>query len=269
MSTPQFQEARQILKSVYQKQLRQPTETKASKKLGLWGDPGKRPWLPVGIALSLIVLLFFYLTAMPKADEEAPLIGEPTVSATSHQGREQDQSTGEEAVSSEETKESDQVVSSNPKTVVYLSGAVKHPGVYEIATNDRVIDVLEKAGGAKEAADLSAVNLAAPLTDGEQVDIPTRIGDQQELPQKAQGSKSTSAKTKQTRTRAAIKRKLRINHANAQQLQELPGIGPALAQRILEYRKTHGPFKRLSELSQVKGISVRTLERLTPLIALP
>jgi competence protein ComEA len=137
---------------------------------------------------------------------------------------------------------------------VYVSGAVVNPDVYTLAPGAIVRDALTAAGGATADADLDRVNLAQLLVAGQQVHIP-RVG---EAPTPAPGTGGTSA--------PALTGPLNINTAAAGELELLPGIGPALAQRIVEYRDAHGPFNTIEELQNVSGIGPATLDELRSLI---
>lgn len=139
---------------------------------------------------------------------------------------------------------------------VYVTGAVVHPGVYVLAETSIVQDALNAAGGASKDADLIAVNLAARLEDGEQVTVPTLSPD---------GSSSALPSTSLGTTTHA---RISINHGTLAELDTLPGIGPAKAQAIVDYRTAHGPFKRLEDLQNVKGIGPKTYEDLKSLITL-
>jgi len=122
---------------------------------------------------------------------------------------------------------------------VHVVGAVKKPGVYVLAPGSRIIDAVEAAGGMAKKAAPEQLNLAAPLTDGQQVVMP-RAGDVAGQPP---ASASPGAGSK-----------ISLNTADAQELQQLPGIGPSLAARIIEFRTKNGPFASLSDLDAVSGI---------------
>lgn len=133
---------------------------------------------------------------------------------------------------------------------VYVSGRVLAPGVYQLDQTARVIEVIEMAGGAKEDAHLDALNLARVLTDGEQVHVPT-VGDPAvptELPASAQAGPAC----------------IDPNTADVSQLQELSGIGPALADRIVTHRETTGSFNSNEDLRNVSGIGPKIYERIQP-----
>lgn len=137
-----------------------------------------------------------------------------------------------------------------PQLKAYVSGAVQRPGVYVIGPDDRVADLLKAAGGPTQDADLDRVNLAQRLNDADHIHIPSRA----ESPAASPDSS------------AAERGLININTASMEKLQELKGIGPALAQAIVDYRNEHGPFQRTEDLLEVKGIGPKTLEDLRPYI---
>jgi competence protein ComEA len=134
-----------------------------------------------------------------------------------------------------------------PAGLVHVAGAVRDPGVYEIGPGARVIEAIREAGGPTRRADLSALNLAATLEDGQQVLVPQRV------PPGAAGAVGTPA------TRAGP---LRLSTATQEQLEELDGIGPALASRIVEWRRAHGGIRSVDDLLDVPGIGPTRLESL-------
>jgi competence protein ComEA len=137
-----------------------------------------------------------------------------------------------------------------PRLVVDVAGAVRRPGLYTLAPGTRVDDALAAAGGATPRADVTAVNLAAPLADGEQVVVPVRG---------AAGTAGGGAGS-------AI---VDLNSATAEQLDALPGIGPSTAAKIVAYRQQHGAFHSLAELDAVSGIGPSKLAELKGLVTPP
>jgi competence protein ComEA len=130
---------------------------------------------------------------------------------------------------------------------VYVSGAVEHQRVVTVPIGSLVSDALEAAGGATDAADLDAVNLAATLADHQHVVVPTRVG-----------SPTVTASTSQTL--------IDVNSASVEELQTLPGIGATRAADIVAYREAHGPFQRVEDIESVPGIGPGILERIALLI---
>jgi competence protein ComEA len=135
--------------------------------------------------------------------------------------------------------------------VVDVAGAVRRPGLYHLAAGTRIADAVAAAGGATGKADVTLVNLAAPLADGEQVLVPARGG--AGAADGAGGAPSPTAP-------------LDLNTANADQLDALPGVGPATAQKIIDYRQAHGPFRSMDELEGVPGIGPSKLAQLKGLV---
>ena len=140
--------------------------------------------------------------------------------------------------------------------LAHAAGAVRHPGLYELAAGERVADLLEAAGGATRAADLDRVNLAAPVADGTQVIVPRRGEPVPTLSTPTDGS-SPSA------TPAAP---VNINLAGPEELETLPGVGPATAAAIIEYRDANGPFASADELIDVPGIGEAKLAAVADLV---
>lgn len=143
-----------------------------------------------------------------------------------------------------------------PATVaVHIAGAVARPGVLWLPEGSRVVDAIAAAGGAAADADTDRVNLAAPLGDGAWIHVP-RVGEPTASP--PAGASGPAGE----RSGAPVD----LNTASAEQLVELPGIGPATAAAIVEHRTTHGPFRSVESLADVPGIGQAKLERLRPLV---
>ncbi|QNN50978.1 ComEA family DNA-binding protein [Phycicoccus endophyticus] len=141
--------------------------------------------------------------------------------------------------------------------VVHVVGRVRHPGVRRLPAGSRVADAVEAAGGASRGADLSAVNLARLLVDGEQVRVP-RPGEAVSEPLAAPAPGATSG--------AQPAAPVSLSTADLTTLDTLPGIGPVLAQRIVDWRTENGQFTSVDEVVEVSGIGEKLLEQLRPLV---
>jgi competence protein ComEA len=125
-----------------------------------------------------------------------------------------------------------------PSFYVHIVGAVVKPGIYSLEVGSRLFDAVIAAGGFLPKADQSSVNLARTLTDGEQISV-LKIGDQQATSSGLSNSGSSA---------------ISVNRATQAELETLPGVGPALAGRIIDWRTANGGFKRLEDLKNVGGI---------------
>lgn len=142
------------------------------------------------------------------------------------------------------------------RVVVDVVGAVRRPGLYRLEQGTRIADAVARAGGATGKADLSMVNLAAPLADGEQVVVPKRgaAGAAVGAGAAAAGAAPTTGP-------------VHLSTATLEQLDSLPGIGPVTAQKILDYRAKHGAFTSVDELDAVPGIGPSRMDQLHDLVA--
>ena len=129
---------------------------------------------------------------------------------------------------------------------IHVAGAVRRPGVYRVDANQRVIGAIRKAGGPTPPADLSLVNLAAPLQDGQQIVVPRRAA--ATAPEAAGGPAGAGP--------------VSLSSATVEQLDGLDGIGPTLAARIVAWRSQHGGFSSIDQLLEVPGIGPTRLDAL-------
>lgn len=191
-----------------------------------------RPVLVGAALIALALVLFAAWHFWPKAS------GDFVAAAASSQGS--------SAATSEDTP------ATQGEIVVDIEGAVNAPGLYALPADARVGDAIQAAGGLAANAQPGAANLAQKLTDGEQVIIPT-IEEAQESTQTGVSSAGESSRKDG---------KININTADADELQKLSGVGPALSERIIDYRKSKGRFSSIDELKNVSGIGETRFENL-------
>jgi competence protein ComEA len=135
--------------------------------------------------------------------------------------------------------------------IVDVAGWVRHPGVYRFDPGARIVDAVDRAGGARDGADLMVLNLAAPLTDGQQVLVPKKG--------RSVTPVGTSTGGTVTGTTGGL---VNINTADEPTLETLNGVGPVTAAAIIKYREENGPFATVDQLDAVSGIGPATLEEL-------
>lgn len=258
----------------------QPGTTRSTR----WGLSPRVLLLVAVLALVAVVWGVTQFSAAPRAEQ----VASPSASAESVQavGTQQSPGTQSTAQPSANPSESAQGGASGEATVrVHVAGAVNNPGVYTLPAQGRAVDAIAAASGAAADADLDRVNLAGALSDGVQIYVPHRgetaaptqiqpIGGTANAGQgnAANGASQGGAQPQPARTLtpAGSAQKgsapVNINTATAEELQTLPRIGPAMAQRIIAWREAHGGFRSVDELDAVPGIGPSMLENLRPLV---
>ena len=200
------------------------------------GRPGARALWAAGVVAVLLLLLWTWRDRpTPEAVPEGLVEPSPTAAASAPPDAVPSPSVGE-------------VADTSSTVVVSVVGLVARPGLVTLPTGSRVADAVEAAGGLREEADPASVNLAAVVSDGQQV----AVG----VPGAAGGS---GAPPPPGGSAGAV----HLNTASATELDALPGIGPVLAQRIVDHRSEHGPFQRVEDLQDVAGIGPAILEGLS------
>ncbi|HAR63945.1 MAG: hypothetical protein DKM50_12880 [Candidatus Margulisiibacteriota bacterium] len=139
--------------------------------------------------------------------------------------------------------------------MVHIAGEVRRPGVYKIVDATRLVDLIKEAGGMTEKSDLTDINLAMQLHDGQKIIIPSAGMISSETQGVSSGTKSSSAV-------------ININQATCEQLQDIPGIGKKYAENIIKYREANGYFKSYDDLRKVKGIGKKRIEKIKELSVL-
>ncbi len=160
-----------------------------------------------------------------------------------------------EAGSERDGKDTLPVVPDEPLLIiVHICGEVVNPGVYEIPEGSRVIDLIEKAGGATGAACIDSLNLAREAMDGQKIYVPSIEEAEAGIFEAPAGEDSGYSLT------------ININTASGAQLESLPGIGPVTAEKIIQYRSANGPFARKEDLLDISGIGPKKFEAIKDLI---
>lgn len=258
----------------------QPGTTRSTR----WGLSPRVLLLVAVLALVAVVWGVTQFSAAPRAEQ----IASPSATAESVQavGAQQSPGTQSTAQSGAHPSESAQGGASGEATVrVHVAGAVNNPGVYTLPAQGRTVDAIAAASGAAADADLDRVNLAGTLSDGVQIYVPHRgettapaqIQPNGGTANAGQGNAANGAsqggtqpQPARTLTASGSAQKgstpVNINTATAEELQSLPRIGPAMAQRIIAWREAHGGFRSVDELDAVPGIGPSMLENLRPLV---
>ena len=157
-----------------------------------------------------------------------------------------------------------QVTEEVVEIAVHITGEVKKQGLIYLKEGSRVADAIEKAGGETKNADLSQINLAYVLQDGQKIYVPNK---NEKISQYITGN-SGNNDTEENNTSNSSKEdsKVNINTANQSELDSLPGIGPSIAQKIIDYREENGNFKTIEELQNVKGIGDAKYEEIKDMV---
>lgn len=258
----------------------QPGTTRSTR----WGLSPRVLLLVAVLALVAVVWGVTQFSAAPRAEQ----LASPSATAESVQAVGAQQSPGAQGTAqpSANPSKSAQGGASGEATVrVHVAGAVNNPGVYTLPAQGRAVDAIAAASGAAADADLDRVNLAGALSDGVQIYVPHRgetaapaqIQPNGGTANAGQGNAANGAsqggtqpQPARTLTPAGSAQKgstpVNINTATAEELQTLPRIGPAMAQRIIAWREAHGGFRSVDELDAVPGIGPSMLENLRPLV---
>ncbi len=162
------------------------------------------------------------------------------------------------------SSESNGIDDVNEKIIVQIAGAVSNPKVCKMPQDTRVYQVIQEAGGLLPEADPAGLNLAAPVNDGDKIYIP-KIGEMTD-PDTALNQVDEGYAPSISVGGAGYENKININRATREELQQIPGIGPQTADKIVNYRKENGIFRKVDDLKNVKGIGDKTFEKMRSMI---
>ena len=148
---------------------------------------------------------------------------------------------------------------------VDIDGAVRAPGVYRLSQGARVFEAIDKAGGLKKKADTSTINLAEKVKDGQKINVPAK-GGSRNTGAASSADSSGAASSGLSTGGIADGGRININSATSEELQQINGIGPATARKIIDYRNANGAFKNTEELKNVNGIGDKTFEKMREMV---
>lgn len=205
------------------------------------------PLALLGVAVLCLALLAFALWRF------WPLAGQDSADFQVQASASQEEASAQAAESDASSAAFDDAA----QICVDVEGAVRRPGVCSLPAGSRVNDAVAKAGGFSRKADRQQVNLAQKLEDGMQVVVPKKG----KAPAASAGSSSTRSSSSAGSSSASAE-KINLNTATAEELQQLSGIGPALSQRIIDYREKNGGFSSIDQLKEVSGIGDTRFEQL-------
>lgn len=201
----------------------------------------------VACALLVLGIAYYFYIYQPKTTKDQGITGIETNASSMVQNK-AEQDKGQNAPADQ--------VKKNDELIVDVKGEIKRPGVYHSNQNERVIDVIERAGGLTDNADQTQVNFAAHVQDEMVIYIPAKG----EVAAGSPGNSSVSIGT--TNGAGAQDGKININKADENELQNLPGIGPSKAASIIQYRQENGLFQNIEDLKKISGIGDKTFEKL-------
>ena len=198
----------------------------------------KKKIISIALVIALIIGFIIYMVINNQNDNEINF-----EELVTNQNNEENEQAGKDSENNtqEETKK---------EIVVHITGEVKKEGVVYLEEGSRVVDAIKKAGGETKEADLSQVNLAYVLQDVQKIYIPNKNEKISAYTSENMGDNIEQNNTTTKKEGA----KVNINTAGVEELDQLPGIGPAIAQRIIDYRNEHGEFKKVEDIQEVKGI---------------
>ena len=165
-----------------------------------------------------------------------------------------------------ENNSNEQQLEKNENIIVHVSGAVNKEGIVELKNNSRIIDAIDKAGGLKDEADITNINLAYIIEDGMKIHIPSKEEKESTIIVESNIDSGTVEQSNEIKINNNKKLKININTATKTDLETLPGIGESTALKIIEYRKEKGKFKLIEDIKQVNGIGENKFNKIKELI---
>lgn len=220
-----------------------------------------KDYIIIGIIIISVIIFMVLNIGKVKEFEEKETTGNIEKNITvSEENRENKENEGNE----EDKKEN---ISSATGIYVHIDGYVNNPGVYQIKENERINVLIEKAGGLKNGYSIKNINLAAKLSDGDKVYIPSieeekTLGNQNNNNVNTIGKHTNNGNNLNNNVSITKNNKININTANVSELKQITGIGESTANKIIDYRQNVGKFKKIEDIKEVKGIGESKFESL-------
>ena len=221
-----------------------------------------KDYIIIGIIIISVIIFMVLNIGKVKEFEEKETTGNIEKNITvSEENRENKENEGNE----EDKKEN---ISSATGIYVHIDGYVNNPGVYQIKENERINVLIEKAGGLKNGYSIKNINLAAKLSDGDKVYIPSieeekTLGNQNNnISVNTVGKHTNNGNNSNNNVSITKNNKININTANVSELKQITGIGESTANKIIDYRQNVGKFKKIEDIKEVKGIGESKFESL-------
>lgn len=221
-------------------------------------DNKKKIIISIILLVALAVGFIIYILAGNKSDYSSLDLDNDIVVESGEDVDNGQENSTQSADSTKDTDDGNDIDNKNQTTeevveiAVHITGEVKKQGLIYLKEGSRVADAIEKAGGETKNADLSQINLAYVLQDGQKIYVPNKNEKISQYITEDSGNNDTERSN--TSNSSKEDKKVNINTANQSELDSLPGIGPSIAQKIIEYREENGNFKNIEELQNVKGI---------------
>ena len=208
------------------------------------------------IIILTIIAIIAYLIIQKNNDFEENLIGNELIPYE------------EENKTKEETENNIENNTNQNQIIVHITGAVNKEGVYALDENSRVSDAVNSAGGLKEDADTSKINLAYQLEDGMKINIPSINDKNENTAITSEIGIENNSEVDETKNKEASNQKVNINTATKEELDTLPGIGEKKKKKIINYRRENGNFSSIEEIKEVNGIGESKYENIKELICI-
>lgn len=220
-----------------------------------------KDYIIIGIIIISVITFMVLNIGKVKEFEEKETTGNIEKNITvSEENKDDKEKEGNE----EDKKEN---ISSETGIFVHIDGYVNNPGVYQLKENERTNVLIEKAGGLKNGYSIKNINLAAKLSDGDKVYIPSieeekSLGNQNNNNVNTVGKHTNNGNNSNNNVNITKNNKININTANVSELKQITGIGESTANKIIDYRENVGKFKKIEDIKEVKGIGESKFESL-------